>query len=295
MAKKRYISNRISLLLLSVMTLLMLLDIFTDFFLKNITNLQKILIYGIIFIMPIWIYIKKCDYKRKSALKLNHVKIKYLPFIIFFALTVSIVCAMINMLTGAVFQGIFDIKISTSTVPFSSENPFVILLTAIILPAVCEELLIRGIALTEYERYGVPLSIILTSVIFALFHGSLFSLISLFIAGVCYAILTHLFKSVWPAIICHMINNSLAVYINYNADYIRYLCDDFLFVMMIIAAIFVIIIVTLKLSEPIVDLFTDKKRFKTNTREMAYGEPLGSIFIWIFIAISIFNIVRNVL
>lgn len=296
MAEKRNtrcVSNKISLLLLSVLALLCLLNLLSGHILKNITNLQKILIYTVIFIIPIFLYIRLNRYKTKTVLKLNHVKIKHFPFIILFALSVSIICALINAGSAAVLSNFWNIRIPTSTVSFASNNPAVVVLTHVLLPAVCEELLIRGVALSEYEKYGVSVSVLLTSLVFSLFHGSAVTFISLFIAGVFYAVLTHLFKSVWPAVICHIINNALAVYINYNSDFIKYLADDAIFIIILAVVIFIILYVTLRLTENVIDDLGDKKRLKTNTRKLVYGEPLSSVYIWVFFILSVFISVRN--
>lgn len=293
--KKRSVANRISLLLLAVLVLLCLLDIFTGFFLKDITNLHKILIYCVIFILPMLLYIKTGKYKTRDTLKTGSIKIKYLPFILLFGLSVSVICAVINAASIAVFSGLFDMQISTSTVSFASENPFVIGLTAVFLPALCEEALIRGIALSEYEKYGVPIAIILTSAVFALFHGSLVSLAALLFAGVCYAVLTCLFRSIWPAVICHCINNALALFMNSYSDKVGYLMQDSIFVIILCAVVFVILYLTLLLAEDVITDLGDKNRFKTSKKNMVYGEPLGSVCIWLFFAVSIFNIVRNVI
>ena len=289
----RCVSKRISLLLLIVLAFLCLLDILSGYFLKNITNLQKILIYAVIFIIPIFFYLRLNRYKASSMLKLRHVKFKYLPFIILFGISVSVICALINAGAAAVLSNFWNIKIPTSTVSFASDNPAVVILTHVFLPAFCEELLIRGVALSEYEKYGVSISVLLTATVFSLFHGSVVTFLSLFVAGVCYAVLTHIFKSVWPAIICHVINNALAVYINYHADFIKYLAEDFIFIVIVAAILFIILYITLRLTENVIDDLGDKKRLKTNTRKLVYGEPLGSVYIWIFFALSIFISVRN--
>ncbi|MBQ8605352.1 MAG: CPBP family intramembrane metalloprotease [Clostridia bacterium] len=293
--KKRPVANRISLLLLAVLVLLCLLDIFTGFFLKNITNLHKILIYCVIFILPMFIYMKTGKYKTREMIKTGFIKIKHLPFVLLFGISVSVICAVINAASIAVFSGLFDMQISTSTVSFASENPFVIGLTAVFLPALCEEALIRGIAMSEYEKYGLPIAVVLTSLVFALFHGSLVSFVSLLVAGICYAVLTCLFKSIWPAVICHCINNALAVFMNESSDKVGYLMQDSIFVIIFCVLVFAVLYFTLLLAEGVVNDLGDKNRFKTNRKNMVYGEPLGSVYIWIFFAVSIFNMVRNVI
>ena len=293
--KKRYISNRISLLLLVVLTLLGALDICTSFFLKNLTNVEKIIIYVIIFIIPIIVYTRLSKAKAKNIMSLHHVKARYLPFILLFGLSTSVICALINVGSAALFKNFFDISMSTSTVSFVSDKTYVTVIALVIMPAVCEELLLRGVALSEYSRYGVSISVIMTAIIFALFHGNVVTIPSLFVAGVFYAVLTHLFKSVWPSILCHIINNALAVFISANSDYISYLLQDVIFVVIIVCAVFLILYLTLRLTEKIIDELGSKNRLKTNVKRLAYGDPLGSIYIWIFFAVSIFICVRNIL
>ncbi len=293
--KKRYISNRISILLLAVLTLLSALDICTGFFLKNLTNIEKIVIYIVIFIIPIIVYTKLSHVKAKNLLSLHHIKLRYLPFILLFGLSTSVICALINMGSAAIFSNFFDIALTTSTVNFASDKTYVMVIAAVFMPAVCEELLLRGVALTEYGHYGVSISVIMTSIIFALFHGNVVTIPSLFVAGVFYAVLTHLFKSVWPSIICHIINNALALFISSNSDYIGYLLDDIIFVVILVCTLFLVLYLTLRLTEKIIDELGDKRRLKTNVKRLAYGDPLGSVYIWIFFAVSIFICVKNIL
>ena len=294
-SKKRYISNRISLLLLIVLTMLLLLDVFSGLVLKKLSAIQKLGIYIVIYIIPIIVYAKKSKTKTTRMVSLSFVKLRYMPFVLLFGLSTSIICAFINVGTTAAIGKFINQGVTDSTVTFDSDSLFITLLASVILPAVCEELLLRGIALTEYSKYGVSVSVIMTSVIFALFHGNVMALPSLFVAGVFYAILTHLLKSVWPAIICHVINNALAFYISTHSDFINYLLDDALFLVIFICVLFIILYLTLRLTEGIIDDFSGKKRLKTNTKRLAYGDPMGSLYIWIFFALSIFICVRNAL
>lgn len=293
--KKQFVSSKIAALLFSVLTLLLLLEFLSPYLLKNITNLHKLLIYLVIFILPTALYIRVNRYKRTTALKLKFVKVKYLPFILFFGLSTSVLCALINVGISALCRGLWDIRAAASTVAFVSESPFITALTMVLMPAVCEELLIRGLALSEYEKYGVSVSVIMTSIVFSLFHGSLLTIPSLFVAGVFYAVLTHLFKSVYPAIICHCINNALAVYMSLNRDYIDYLAGDTIFVIITVIVVLVVLYLTLRLTENVLDDLGDKGRLKTNVRRLAYGDPLKSVFIWLFFAVSIAAAVMKII
>lgn len=294
--RKTHVSNRIALLLFSVMALLVLLDIFTGLFLKNITNLHKVLIYLVIFIIPMIVYIRASKYKASNALRLRHFKMRYLPFVLLMGISVSLISALINAGFAAILSG-FGVSVGeiSSTVTFSSDSMLVVVIANVLMPAICEELLLRGLALGEYEKYGVAVSILMTSLIFALFHGSLLTLPSLFVAGVCYAVITLLFKSVYPAMLCHIINNAIAVYISYNNDYLAYLAEDVIFIIIIVVLLFIILYLTLRMTEGVIEDLGNKGRLRTNVRKLAYGDPLLSPYIWLFLALSVFTIVRNVL
>ncbi len=295
MAERETVSNKIAALLFSILTLLLALQLLSELgLLFALTNLHKLLIYLVIFILPITVYIKVNRYKRRAALKLNFVKVKYLPFILLYAVSVSIICAFINAGVAAVSGGLWDTRAAASAVGFVSDNPFITMLTMVLMPALCEELLIRGLALYEYEKYGVTASVLMTSAVFSLFHGSLFTIPSLFLAGVFYAVLTRLFNSVYPAVICHIVNNALALYVSTNSDYVGYLTGDTLFLIIAAAALFIILYLTLRLTEKAIDELGGKKRQAGGRR--AYGKPLRSVFIWLFfaasLAVSIYNIVK---
>ena len=267
--------------------MLLLLELLSPYVLKNITNLHKLLMYLVIFILPTALYIKLSRYKAGEALRLRFVKMKYLPFIILFGISVSVICALINAGVAALAKGLWNARAAASAVGFVSGNPLITVFTMVIMPAVCEELLIRGVALYEYEKYGVAVSVIMTSLVFSLFHGSLLTAPSLFVAGVCYAVMTLLFKSVWPALICHCINNGLALYISTHSDLLGYLTQDVIFIIIVVLVLFVVLYLTLRLTENVIDELGDKKRLKTDRKKLVYGDPLGTPFIWLFFIVSI--------
>lgn len=87
-------------------------------------------------------------------------------------------------------------------------------------PAVCEELLFRGYVQRQAERsLGVAGGIVLTGVLFGLFHLRLTQLLPLATLGCYLAWLTWRTRSLWPAVAVHLLNNGAAVLIAaYLAD-----------------------------------------------------------------------------
>lgn len=293
MSKRRDLSKEISGLLLVVLTLLLALS-FCRQWLPALTAGWTCLIYTVIYLIPMLIYIRSHRYKKRNALRLKFVSPRYWLFILLFGLSVCLLCTLINVGTNAFVRAVLHLNFQNNIVDLSGANPASLIITSVLLPALSEELLLRGLVQSEYEKYGVTVGVLLTSVIFALFHTSPAQLPALFIAGVCYGVLTVLFRSVWPAFFAHCINNGVAVLLARYNDFFRYLFQDKLFLILFVLACFLILIFTLKMLETAVsDLLGKNKKLQKSTRTLAYGDPLLSPYIWIFAALCIGKMVYN--
>ena len=81
-----------------------------------------------------------------------------------------------------------------------------------VVPAFCEELLFRGYILRNFERSMLPwLAIIASGLIFGLFHIRLTQFIPLALLGIIMAWMTIETRSIWPAVVAHLVNNAGSV------------------------------------------------------------------------------------
>lgn len=81
-----------------------------------------------------------------------------------------------------------------------------------ITPALCEELLFRGYVQRQLERgAGVAGGILLSGVVFGLYHLRLTQAVPLCLLGVYLAWLVWRTGSLWPAIVVHFLNNAMAI------------------------------------------------------------------------------------
>ena len=86
------------------------------------------------------------------------------------------------------------------------------LLNIALIPAICEEILFRGYVLRAFEKsWGPIVAVIVSGLIFGLFHIQLGNVFPLATLGVVLALMTWLSGTIWPAIIAHCINNGAAV------------------------------------------------------------------------------------
>ncbi len=86
------------------------------------------------------------------------------------------------------------------------------LLMLAVVPAFCEELLFRGYAQRQFERsLGVAGAIVISGVLFGLYHLRLSQVLPLAVLGLYLAYLVWRTGSLWPAVLVHFANNAFAV------------------------------------------------------------------------------------
>lgn len=94
-----------------------------------------------------------------------------------------------------------------------------IFLTAV-LPAICEEFIMRGNFVTSlrhnFKSFGV---IVLASIAFGLFHQNILQLVFTAVFGGIAAFLVIKTRSVFPAMIIHFVNNAINVIMSYGSNY----------------------------------------------------------------------------
>jgi membrane protease YdiL (CAAX protease family) len=81
-----------------------------------------------------------------------------------------------------------------------------------LVPAICEEVLFRGYVMRAFENsWGIIKAVIVSGLVFGMFHLQLHNLLPLATLGIALALMTWLSGSIWPAVAAHLINNGGAV------------------------------------------------------------------------------------
>ncbi len=84
-----------------------------------------------------------------------------------------------------------------------------------VLPALIEEMIFRGYILGALRPHGDGLAVVLSAVLFALFHGNVLQIPFAFILGLVMGYLTVQTDSIWPAVLLHFTNNLMSVLLNF--------------------------------------------------------------------------------
>ena len=103
------------------------------------------------------------------------------------------------------------------TASSAPELALLILISAVA-PALCEELLCRGMLLAAYEDRGTVNAVMISAAWFACLHASVEGLPAEFISGLGLGLITVFTGSVFAGIIYHTVHNSVILILNYTAS-----------------------------------------------------------------------------
>lgn len=104
------------------------------------------------------------------------------------------------------------------TLSYNIDTPtkFIIsLISMAVIPAICEELVFRGVMVNCLKEKGYAFAIIMSSIIFAMFHFSLTQLIYPLCFGIILSVVYLRTKNILYPMLLHFINNALTISIQY--------------------------------------------------------------------------------
>jgi uncharacterized protein len=177
----------------------------------------------IFLLLPTLFLTKLMPDKFKEIFKLNKISIPLIFFIIISVFAIMEIAQVLLILQSqiplpeslqtAVNEFKQEIEETYRTLVYADnfgELSFVVLVIAII-PALCEELLFRGLIQYNFIKgLGAKSGIIFTGILFAMFHFNPFSLIALAVLGIYFSFLTYRTNSIYSSMIGHFTNNFMA-------------------------------------------------------------------------------------
>ncbi len=108
---------------------------------------------------------------------------------------------------------------SVNTIYSSTWVLIMTILTTAVFPALCEEIYNRGVLLGATEDHPNDIfKVLFLGVMFGLFHQSVQQFFYTIFGGCVFALLAIKFRSIWPAVYCHFINNFLDVIYDYSSQ-----------------------------------------------------------------------------
>ncbi len=152
----------------------------------------------------------------KLLMKKDSVKIRFRPRsgmsiapLILAAVGLIIAASRFSAILNSIFFGYFDVASDSDM--FAENNIFVIFIVTVIIPAFFEELVFRGLILTNLLPYGRSFAIIVSGIIFGVIHGTVSQILFATLAGIVLGWIYVETDSVWCGVLVHFINNLISV------------------------------------------------------------------------------------
>ncbi|MFJ7471784.1 lysostaphin resistance A-like protein [Peribacillus frigoritolerans] len=200
--------------ILYITILIMIIFPFTQLILQELSlQISKQLFFflsKLVIIYVLFLFLRKKKVTL-SSIRLKKVHIKYILLGILMGITVH----MITMFFGRIQYYLLTGEWLTAekivgTLMESNENiSFYSIMMIGFSVAISEEILFRGILLKQYQRMNIKSAIILSALIFSIYHMTVGNLIFAFVMGISFALLTIYTGSIVPAIFYHFVVNEI--------------------------------------------------------------------------------------
>lgn len=176
----------------------------------------------LVFLLPLAVYAIIRGAGFSSVLKFNGFSVRKLPFIAVMTLLMAFFTLFCR------YMGIFWFRSAMTDTPsavyFGAQTDSAILnfLCNILLPAILEEILCRGVLLTEYRSFGNGFAVCMSAAMFALLHFDPANLFYYFCLGLILGAVTVVSDSLIPALVMHTLCNLSYFYMREGAlTYVR--------------------------------------------------------------------------
>lgn len=194
-------------------------NIFEDTGMSVLGMLSSVFCVGLPFIV-VWCLMRRYD---KTCFDIPFGKPRKNSHVLLLILAGMGFCYMGNIITGyftAIFQSFGIDFASTEAAAALTDTPdtpmgFVLnLMYVAVLPAFFEEIAFRGVIMQPLRKYGDWFAIGISAVIFGLIHGNMTQMPFAICAGIALGYVFIVTGSIWPSVIIHFLNNSLALVCN---------------------------------------------------------------------------------
>lgn len=168
----------------------------------------------IVLALPCMLYYLLKGRKLASPMALTPIGLRHITLIVFSALVFVSGSLLIRFGYQAFASQTVDTAGFFDGLYSGADEPSLagMLLSFVIIPAVCEELLFRGIIFAEYRPLGEANAVLISAVCFAMLHFSLTNFPVYLFAGILLGVVTAVSRSVIPAVLLHLLSNTLSVF-----------------------------------------------------------------------------------
>lgn len=170
-------------------------------------------------LLPVVVFLILGRYDIKSTLNLRGTRpLNYLLVVLLTMFAMPVV-GVLNALTYGIIRGMFGRNLPVPKVIVHDVPTLLIALLVIgVSAAVCEEVMFRGLIQKGYRKFGIAVSIGITSVLFGLLHRDIQKAVSTILLGALIGFIVYRTGSIFTGMIAHFTNNASAVILSFMAS-----------------------------------------------------------------------------
>ncbi len=196
-------------------------------------------------LLPALIYLKYKKVDIKEVLRIRRLSFFHIIVITVMAIAGQLVAILLNMPVMMLLDWIGEIPPSPFPTPDTISGLMVSIVIIAVFPAICEEVLVRGVVLRGYERRGTGAAIVISAIFFGIMHGDIKNLIGPIFFGIVFAYIVIRTGSLFAGILAHFINNAVALLIDYGVtnyeQQFGFINQPVYFLLIAVAAVFLFV------------------------------------------------------
>lgn len=167
-------------------------------------------------ILPMGIYMLR-HRGLSEGLRLNPMPFFPMITVILLAVISVFICSILSNLWVMLLEALGLEYVDTSIIPAGKNELMLSIITMAAIPAICEELLMRGFVFSAWETRGTRYAIWVSTILFALLHGNIYGLPAYIYTGLITGYLVFALDTLYAGIIYHTVYNAACLVVSYIA------------------------------------------------------------------------------
>ena len=163
----------------------------------------------VLILLPVAVYsaYKKLDIR--EVFRLNRLGAVPALIILLLSLPAQFAANMFNTVLVYFLQFLGDIPAAPLPVPGNPSELMLGILIVAVSPAICEEIMHRGLLLRAYEKRGSIKAVIITGILFGIFHFDFTNLLGAALLGILLGYYVIRTNSIFAGMLAHFLNNTI--------------------------------------------------------------------------------------
>ena len=171
---------------------------------------QTLLIYLFVYLIPILVFLRLTRWPAREVFPLGHFRLRNLIVALAIAFAVQPLMSFLSA-----FGLFFTANRAAEMISQAASPLWQTLIALALLPALCEELVYRGIVFSGFRNTSLKTAIIMNGLLFGLMHLNMQQFFYAFAMGIVFALIAYLTKSILYPFLCHLTINGVQIGVYY--------------------------------------------------------------------------------